>query len=398
MGPGDDKTQFNVFDFCQNLEYFSQEMVAADGAAAPPLSEQIFTARLELIQTFDAIEAHGDERAEVAGVLREAIASMNPDNFLVRPHLELVERFADGTAWESMSVVDLAALGDRVAKLPTGLDPEGEEAKRFDVLVLNTQLGVLRDEPFERQRRKIMAIAGGLEDLPNIPAVGAQLELIQDVQADEWWENVSYPMLEEVRRKLRGLVHLIERSKKGVIYSDFADELGVSVEIDLPGTGGAVAGNEFVQFRKKAEHFLRENLGEGVVAKVRSGQPLSEADIAELQRILVAAGIGDDETFEEASEKAGSFGRFIRSIVGLDRAAAKGVFARFLDDKRYSKNQISFVNLIIDELSKKGIVEAKRIYEQPFSGLAALGPERIFVEADVAHLFHLIDQLNQVSV
>ncbi|MBK9436354.1 MAG: hypothetical protein IPN52_15185, partial [Micrococcales bacterium] len=75
-----------------------------------------------------------------------------------------------------------------------------------------------------------------------------------------------------------------------------------------------------MQFRKKAEHFLKENLGEGVVAKVRSGQPLSGADIAELQRILVAAGIGGDETFEEASEKAGSFGRFIRSIVGLDRA------------------------------------------------------------------------------
>ncbi|MBK9436353.1 MAG: hypothetical protein IPN52_15180 [Micrococcales bacterium] len=203
LGPGDDKTQFNVFDFCQNLEYFSQEMVAADGAAAPPLSEQIFTARLELIQTFDAIQAHGDERAEVAGVLREAIASMNPNNFLVRPHLELVERFADGKAWESMSVVDLAALGDRVAKLPTGLDPEGEEAKRFDVLVLNTQLGVLRGEPFERQRRKVMAIAGALEDMPTIPAIAAQLELIQDLQTDEWWENVNYPMSRSARRKLR---------------------------------------------------------------------------------------------------------------------------------------------------------------------------------------------------
>jgi type I restriction enzyme R subunit len=333
--------------------------------------------------------------AEVAGVLREAIASMNPDNFLVRPHLELVERFADGKAWESMSVVDLAALGDRVAKLPTGLDPEGEEAKRFDVLVLNTQLGVLRGEPSEQQRRKIMAIAGALEDMPTIPAIAAQLELIQDLQADEWWENVSYPMLEEVRRKLRGLVHLIERSKKGVIYSDFVDELGVSVEIDLPGTGGAVAGNEFVQFRKKAEHFLKENLGEGVVAKVRSGQPLSDADIAELQRILVAEGIGGDETFEEASEKAGSFGRFIRSIVGLDRAAAKGVFAEFLDDKRYAKNQIEFVNLIIDELADRGVIDAARIYEPPYDMLAPLGPEKIFVEADVDRIFELIDGLTQ---
>ena len=88
-------------------------------------------------------------------------------------------------------------------------------------------------------------------------------------------------------------MHLIERSKKGVIYSDFVDELGMSVEIDLPGAGGAVAGNEFVQFRTKAERFLKENLGEGVVAKVRSGEPLLDADIAELQRVLLAAWMHD---------------------------------------------------------------------------------------------------------
>ncbi|MBK7019182.1 MAG: DEAD/DEAH box helicase family protein [Candidatus Microthrix sp.] len=397
FGPGNDKTHFKVFDFCQNLEYFSQEMIPADGAMAPPLSEQIFTARLELIQTFDAIASYGDERAKVAGVLREAIASMNPDNFLVRPHLELVERFREDQPWEDLSVGDLAALGDQVAKLPTELDPEHEDAKRFDVLVLNTQLGALRGEPYERQRRKIMDIAGALEDQQTIPVIAEQLVLIQAIQADEWWENVSYPMLEEVRRKLRALVQLIERSKKGVIYSDFVDEMGVAVEYDLPGTGGAVGSNEFSQFRKKAEHFLKENLGEASVAKVRSGEPLTPDDIADLQRILVAAGVGTDETFAEASEKAGNLGRFVRSIVGLDRAAAKRAFADFLDEKKYSKNQIAFVDLIINELAERGIVEAKRIYEAPYIGLAPEGPDGIFVELDVRRILELVGQLNQVT-
>ena len=174
FGAVDEQTQFNEFDFCQRLEYCSQEMVAADGAAAPPLSEQIFTARLELIQTFDAIKAHGDERAEVAGVLREAIASMNPNNFLVRPHLELVERFADGKAWESMSVVDLAALGDRVAKLPTGLEPEGEDVSDSDVDEAMAELGAnLRDTlNVIRANRFVERLPGGsgsrtaLKDLP----------------------------------------------------------------------------------------------------------------------------------------------------------------------------------------------------------------------------------------
>jgi type I restriction enzyme R subunit len=265
------------------------------------------------------------------------------------------------------------------------------------VLVLNTQLGALRNEPYERQRCKIMDIAGALEDQQTIPMIAGQLELILAIQADEWWENVSYPMLEEVRRKLRVLVQLIERSKKGVIYSDFVDEMGVVVEYDLPGTGGAVVSNEFAQFRKKAEHFLKENLGEQAVAKVRSGQPLSVADIADLQRILVAAGIGDNETFEEASAKAGNFGRFVRSLVGLDRAAAKQAFADFLDEKRYTKNQIAFVDLIINELAERGIVELRRIYEAPYTGVAPEGPDGIFLEIDVRRILEVVGQLNQVS-
>lgn len=397
FGPGADKTEFAVLDFCQNLEFFSHPLAPAEGGGAVPLSEQIFKNRLELIQTFDTIGAHGDERAEVAGTLRDAIASMNPDNFLVRPHLELVERFREGQAWEDVSVGDLAALADRVAKLPDQLDPEHEDAKRFDVLVLGAELSVLRGEPFERERRRVIAIAGALEDQQTIPAIAQQLALIQDVQADEWWVDVSYPMLEEVRKKLRLLVPLIARSKKSIVYSDFTDDIGNGSIVELPGTGGAVASTEFLQFRKKAEHFLRQHLADDAIAKVRSGEPLTADDIIELQRILVAAGIGDDSTFAEASEKAGGFGLFVRGLVGLDRAAAKAAFDDFLDDKRYSRNQIQFVNLIIDELTAQGVVEARRIYETPYDSVAPEGPESIFVEADLDRIFDTLARLDSVA-
>jgi type I restriction enzyme R subunit len=393
FGPGDDKSHFNVFDFCQNLEYFSQGLAPAEASAAVPLKERIFTARLELIQAFDRIHAYGDERSEVAGLLREAIASMNPDNFLVRPHLELVERFREAGAWDSLSVGDLAALADRVAKLPDQLDPEHPDAKRFDVLLLDAQLHLLRGEPFERQRRQVVAIASALEDQQNIPAVAQQLELIHDVQTDEWWVDVSFPMLEQARKKLRTLVQLIERSKKHIVYTDFRDLVGEAVEVELPGTGGMVASTELLQFRKKAQHFLRQHLADAAVAKVRSGAPLTGEDVAELQRILVAAGIGDEQTFAHASAQAGSFGLFVRSLVGLDREAAKAAFAGFLDDKRYSRNQIEFVNLIINELTERGVVEASRIYETPYDGIAPEGPEAIFVETDLERLFATLERL-----
>ena len=140
---------------------------------------------------------------------------------------------------------------------------------------------------------------------------------------------------------------------------------------------------------------MKENLGEAAVAKIRSGKPITEDDIAELQRILVAAGVGDDASFEAASERAGSFGLFIRGIVGLDRAAAKESFTEFLDDKRYSTNQLRFVNLIIDELTANGALEAKRLYEPPYKGVAPQGPEDLFTEAELNRMFEAIKELTE---
>lgn len=395
FGPGDDKTHFAVFDFCGNLEYFSQTMAPADPGVGMPLSEAIFTARLELIATFDtAGDTYTAERADVAGILCETVASMNPENFLVRPHLELVERFADDQAWQAMSVGDLAALADRVARLPTGLEPEHEDAKRFDILLLNTQLALLRGEPYEGARRRIMAIAGALEDQHTIPVIAAHLELIQAIQDDQWWVDATYGMLEDVRRRLRGLVPLIERARKTIVYTDFVDEIGTAQPVALPGTGSTSDENpQFAEFRAKAQRFLADNLALEAVAKVRSGEPLRSDDMAELQRILVAAGIGDDATFAEASIRAGSIARFIRSLVGMDRAAAKAAFGEFLDDKRYSANQIRFVNLLIDELTERGVVDAVRVYESPYDSVAPTGPEGLFADIDLDRLFSTLEAL-----
>ena len=399
FGPGDDKVAFNVFDFCQNLEYFSEPLEAAESSGGPPLSEIIFSTRLELMHALDGIEGLGGERAEIAATLRETVASMNPDNFLVRPHLELVERFRTPEAWEEITLKDLAALNERVAKLPDQLDPDNEDAKRFDVMMLNAQLRLLQHEPFERQRRRVIQLASALEDLGTaIPVVSAQIKLILDIQTDEWWVDVSYPMLEDARRRLRGLVHLIERIRKTPLYSDFTDSLGDGTDVEIPGTGGTLGSPDFAQFRKKAQRFLSENLADEIVAKVRSGEPITASDMDELQRVLVAAGIGDTGTFAQASERAGSFGLFIRSLVGLDRAAAKRTFNKFLDDKRYSPNQITFVNLVIDYLTEHGTIEPGRIYDSPFTGVAPEGPEAIFPQDDVDEFFDIVRHLHDAAL
>jgi type I site-specific restriction endonuclease len=66
---------------------------------------------------------------------------------------------------------------------------------------------------------------------------GEQMALIQDVQTDEWWQDVTVPMLELVRRRLRDLVKLIEKHKRKLIFTDFEDQMGAETGVSLPGFG-----------------------------------------------------------------------------------------------------------------------------------------------------------------
>ena len=89
---------------------------------------------------------------------------------------------------------------------------------------------MLRAEPgFERLRDQVKAIAGLLEEKASIPMVQEQLPLIQEIQTDEWWQDVTTPMLETVRKRLRALVKLIEKQKRKPIYTDFEDQMGSEI-------------------------------------------------------------------------------------------------------------------------------------------------------------------------
>ena len=111
FGPGKDKQVFYVFDYCQNLEFFSLNPDTVDGSAADSLGKRLFTRRLELLGDLDQRLTHvGEKNPEVgpqwskedpsteigvrrhtAAMLHGEVAAMNVDNFIVRPKRQWVE-------------------------------------------------------------------------------------------------------------------------------------------------------------------------------------------------------------------------------------------------------------------------------------------------------------------
>ncbi len=247
---------------------------------------------------------------------------MNVDNFVVRPQRRVVERYASADAWEHLTPEQIVELSHQVAGLPSELDPEGEEAKRFDLLILNLQLALLRTEPgFVRLRQKVVEIAGLLEEKDAIPMVHVQMALILDVQTGEWWQDVTVPMLEQLSRKLRDLVAFIGKRQRKPLYSDFEDMMGDEVDIELP---GLAPGTDYARFVAKTRVFLREHLDHIAVHKLRMNKPLTVADLDELERMLTESGLGAPEEIRQASLDSQGLGLFVRSLIGLDRGAAKG--------------------------------------------------------------------------
>jgi type I restriction enzyme R subunit len=194
--------------------------------------------------------------------------------------------------------------------------------------------------------------------------------------------------------RLRDLVQHIEKSRKSVVYSNFADEIGDGVEHLLPQVGAA----DFARFKQKARHFLKAHEDHIVLHKLRQGRPLTPTDLNELEKMLLDAGIGEAGDIERARESSKGFGRFVRSLVGLDRAAVSEAFSEFLSAGAATAAQIEFINMVIEHLTDQGVMEPDLLYEAPFTDVAPTGPDQLFDEEKVARLFKSIQDINDSAV
>ncbi|MGV8850284.1 MAG: type I restriction-modification enzyme R subunit C-terminal domain-containing protein [Propionibacteriaceae bacterium] len=152
--------------------------------------------------------------------------------------------------------------------------------------------------------------------------------------------------------------------RRAPVYTDFEDELGEQIEIALPGGSPAT---DIVRFRAKALAYLREHEDNVTLQRLRRNRQLTPSDMTTLEQMLLASGAGQKTDVDRVASQTGGLGLFIRSLVGLDRAAASEAFETFLDQTRYSVEQVRFLQLIIDELTRNWVMEPSRLYESPTS-------------------------------
>jgi len=395
-GPGQNKKEFVIFDYCQNLDFFSENPDGYDSPVQPSIKEKIFNLRLELAHVIQEVKP--DDEAVVSlgeeykDTMHATVVGLNVDNFIVRKQRQTIEQFVERKQWDQLTEKDVSKISEKLTGLPT-VDEDHETARRFDLMIHSLQVAILRkSNRQELYQKAIREIAGDLEDKKSIPMVAEQVELILELQTDEWWQGVTLPMLETVRKKLRDLIKFVDaKTQTEDVFTDFEDNLireeAAEYEIVKSDPG-------LQDYRVRVEKIIRDHQDHLTVRRLKNNEPVSEADISALEEMLFAEGEGVPKEEYEAIYGDKPVGLLVRTIVGLNRNAAKEAFAEFLSDQQFLPDQISFLNEVVEYLVKNGVMEPKEMFDSPFTMYHDKGVVGVMGEEMAGKVVDLVKRIN----
>ncbi len=385
---GEDKRKFYIFDFCGNFEFFrmnkgkaTANMIALQGA--------IFNLQFEMAYKLQGIEYQIDRliayRSALVKHMSEKVKELPRDNFAVRQHLKYIDLYSEETNYQALTYEDALIVREEIAPL---ILPDGDEASavRFDALMYGIELAHLAGMKYTRARgdlhKKVAAIAG----VANIPEIQAQSDLINKILNTDYVESAGINEFEEIRDKLRDLMKYIPNHK--LRYdTNFEDDL-----LSIEWKEAELENDELRNYKAKAEYYIKQHQDHIAIAKLRTNQPLTSADISSLEEILWKE-VGTKQEYEhEFGSKP--LGEFVREIVGLDMNAAKEAFSEYLTNTNLDSRQIYFVNQIVEYIVHNGTMkDLSVLQESPFTDQGSV--VEIFTDLTVwLGIRKVIDRIN----
>ena len=392
FGIGEDKAEFIIFDFCENFEFFNDNPKGIELSNAESISQRLFELRLRL--AFVLLEQEDGELKNYGGALIydliKQTQNLNGESFIVRQHWAVVEKYRDQNSWNALSDLDVKELFDHIA--PIVVETESDEsAKRFDALLFDIQLSVLKGErKLSGLIQKVVAIAQKLSKKATIPAVAQRMDTIREVQEKLFCDGGSILSIERVRVELRDLVKFLDAENQTIYFTAFQDEFGPDAEEFDLGYGG----NDLAAYKNKVTQFLKENRSHMTIHKLRNNIPITKGELDELESMLFEQGsIGTKKEFIKAFGEQ-PLGKFIRSIVGLDANAAKQAFGEVLINKTLNSQQIRFIYTIINFFTVNGCIDPGLLFEPPFTDIDSNGITGLFDEDIQVKIIQLIERIN----
>lgn len=356
---GEDKQKFYIFDFCGNFDFFRMNKGKA-AANTIPLQGAIFNLQFEISYKLQDMEYQTDRltayRKALVDQMSGKVRELPRDSFAVRQHLKYVELYSEPSGYHALTYEDTLLVREEVAPL---IQPDGDEvnAVRFDALMYGIELAYLVGKKYSKARTDLNRKVAGIAGMSNIPEIQAQSDLLNKILHTDYVEAAGINEFEEIREKLRDLMKYVS-SEKVKYTTNFADEL-----LSMEWKESELENDELKNYKAKAEHYIRQHQDNPAIAKLKTNQPLTQADIEALEETLWHE-VGTKQDYEQEFG-AKPLGEFVREIVGLDMNAAKEAFSEYLTGTNLDSRQIYFVNQIVEYIVRNGMMKDFSVLQEP---------------------------------
>jgi len=393
FGPGKDKENFYIFDYCGNFEFFGNNPLGIEPSQTFSITQRIFKLKIRLAATLEKL-VEDDElnefRHHLLDEMHAEITALNQESFVNRPHLKLIKTYTNRNYWNTLPEAKIRSLEKNILGLLINSDPDFD-ARKFDVIAYRIMDALLnKDHNLATFIATVKKTATALLKQTTIPQIAAKKELLKQALLDTYWENIDLNNINHFRLQIRGLIKFLEKKVQSQVFTQITDELTGEMTIhdilelydDLPSYQSKVA-----SFIKKHKNFL-------VINKIQNNQPITEEELDLIKDLLFKE---DPDTASHLDEALNgqNFIVFIRSIIGLDVKAAKEMFAEFINRPSISAEQMNFMNTLIDYLTENGTINKNVLFDRPFTDINHHGVLGVYKDDDALKIIQIIDGFNQ---
>lgn len=362
-GHHDDKERFFIFDWCRNFEFFRENPRVVEGKVGASLSEIVFCRQTTLVKNLQQSVFSGEDyqtwRSELVETIKGQVVDLNDDLVSVRLHRQAVEKFGQPATYVYINDIDQGVLGKEIAPLVHN-DETDIDALHFDAFMYGFMCSLCDGCQVSQYVNKLLAVSLALQERTTIPQVKEKLPILERVTEDGFFDSISILTLEELRRELRGIIRFLPLGgRKKDVITHLADPV---IEIKFGIESGP--NEDFADYKLKVERYLRDYGDSLVIQKLRRNIPMTEREFKELERIFIHE-LGSASDYEHAYGDT-PFGLLVRKLVKLDRDAAMGAFAEFINSENLTEQQISFVHKVVNYVIENGYMEPAALTQPPF--------------------------------
>lgn len=219
------------------------------------------------------------------------------------------------------------------------------------------ELAYLVGKKYSKARKDLHKKVAGIASVANIPEIQAQSDLINKILNTDYVDNAGINEFEEIREKLRDLMKYIPTGTIKYV-TNFTDEL-----LSTEWKESELENDELKNYKAKAEYYIKQHQDNIAIAKLKTNQPLTPADVAALEEVLWCE-VGTKQDYEQEFGTK-PLGEFVREIVGLDMNAAKEAFSEYLINTSLDSRQIYFVNQIVEYIVHNGMMKDFTVLQEP---------------------------------